>query len=279
MAKNLISGARQLPLRHISIRVPWHDTDWTGKICNKPGENVSCLVLRRIRASRKDADEIALVGTSWQDLPQENLPPCVSEHTHFMASYELTRQLQHPYAENSKAHKHILPTPFRHAAYSAAAMPFNWMRRESAEEKIQQLELSYRPELETRADELMGFKTTWIQEKANQLVMLDTFFSAIQPQKSLVFFYAKKTPLVDDTRRVVIGVGWVIDVGNPVEYQYKEPGELKSVLWERNIQHSIRNDFKDGFLLPYHAVIDYLNLHPDEDPTEYLAFVPDDQFW
>jgi len=275
---NLSQGSRQLPLRHISIRVPWNDTDWSGVVCKKPADNASCLILRRIRATRKDAEEASLAEQSWKDLQQENLPPCVSEHGQFMSSYELVRDLQHPYAENSKAHKHLLPTPFRYAPYSAAALPFNWMLRESAEKIAKELELGYQPALEAHAYEIMGFKTSWVQEKDNQLVMLDTFFSASQPQKSLVFFYAKRTPLVDDVRRVLIGVGWVTHVGDPVEYKYKETGPLKSVLWERNIQHSIRSGFKDGFLLPYHEVLEYLEKHPEDDPSQYVAFVPDDQF-
>ena len=144
--------------------------------------------------------------------------------------------------------------------------------------KSTELELGYQPAVEAQADETMGFKTIWVQEKVNQLVMLDTFLSAIQPEKSLVFFYAKRTPLAEDTRRVIIGVGRVKNVGNPVEYKYSEAGPLKSMLWERNIQHSIRNDFKDGFLLPYQAVLEYLGTHPNEDPLNYIAFVPDDQF-
>ncbi len=276
---NISQGSRQLPLRHISIRVPWNDTNWSGIVCQKPADNASCLILRRIRATRKDAEETSVAGKTWNDLSQENLPPCVSEHGQFMSPCELVRNIQHPYAEHSEAHKHIVPTPYRYAPYSAAAVPFNWMLRESAEDIVKKFELGYQPALETQADEIMGYETSWVQEKENQLVMLDTFFSAIQPQKSLVFFYAKRTPLVDDVRRVLIGVGWVTHVGDPVEYKYKEAGTLKSVLWERNIQHSIRDGFKDGFLLPYHEVIKYLEQHPDDDPSKYVAFIPDDQFW
>jgi len=278
MTKTLSAGARQLPLRHISIRVPWNDTSWEGRVCKNPGENIACLILPRIRASRLDETENELAGKSWQDMSQSELPPCAAEHGQFMAPFEITRQLNHPYAENSKAHKHLLPTPYRYAAYSAAAIPFNWMLRDSAEEKAAELELGYQADVETHADETMGFKTSWVQEKVNQLVMVDTFFSAIQPEKSLVFFYAKRTPLAEDTRRVIIGVGRVLNVGDPVEYRYSEAGPLKSILWERNIQHSIRNDFKDGFILPYHALLEYLGTSPDEDPLKYIAFAPDDQF-
>ena len=42
----------RLPLRHISIRVPWHDNGWNGTVCNAPELNCSCLRLPRISAHR-----------------------------------------------------------------------------------------------------------------------------------------------------------------------------------------------------------------------------------
>ena len=39
------------------------------------------------------------------------------------------------------------------------------------------------------------------------------------------------------------------------------------------VQHSIRPDFKDGFLLPYHAAIE----NPEFDPAEITAFSPADR--
>jgi len=176
-------------------------------------------------------------------------------------------------------HAHLLPTPYRYPPYSAACLPFNWMLREGAAKHAAELELGFRPELEQEADTTMGFDTEWVQTKHNQGLLLDTFFSAIQPQRSLCFFYAKRTPLTEDPRRVLIGVGWVTHVGEAVEYRYSQPGPLTSLIWERAVQHSIRPDFGDGFLLPYHEVLAYLAQHPEEDPAQYVAFVPDDQFW
>lgn len=277
----LIRGARELPLRHISIRVPWNDTNWNGVICKKPAENTSCLILRNIRATRNDLKENELAGQSWENLDESQFPACIGEHGNFMSPFALSRTLSHPYAENSRAHAHLRPTTLRIPAYSAAAVPFSWMLREEANKKVEALDLGYSQDLEDRADKLMGYKTAWVQEKANQLVMLDTFCAAIKPEKSLVFFYAKRTPLVEDTRRVLIGAGWVINIGDWTEYQYADDveGELRSVLWERPIHHSIRPGFKDGFILPYQAIVEYLDNHLDEDPTEFTAFVPDDQFW
>jgi len=275
----IADGARQLPLRHISIRVPWNDTNWSGKVCQKPAENIACLILQNIRKNRDDAKEGELAGQSWENLDQAQLPPCVSERGHFMAPFELMRQHQHPYVGISQAHKHLQPTPFRHPPFSAACVPYRWMLKESTQELIKEFELGFHQELEDRAHQAMGYETEWVQEKVNQLALLDTFFSAINPEKSLAFFYAKRTPLTDDTRRVVIGVGHVVHVGNPVEYRYSGEGVLRSVLWERSIQHSIRPDLNNGFVMPYHQVMEYLQEHPEDDPAQYMAYVPDDQFW
>ena len=104
----LSQGARQLPLRHLSIRVPWHDTDWTGRVCQNPCENLACLILPRIRENRDDEQEERIAGKSWQELRDSELPPCVSERANFMAPYELIRKLPHPYAKSSPAHANFI---------------------------------------------------------------------------------------------------------------------------------------------------------------------------
>ena len=56
-------------------------------------------------------------------------------------------------------------------------------------------------------------KNAWVQNQANQGALLDGFFSAIERERSLCFFYAKQTPLSDEHDRVLIGVGRVTNVG------------------------------------------------------------------
>ena len=51
--------------------------------------------------------------------------------------------------------------------------------------------------------------------------------------------------------------------------------------WERPIQHSLRSTasaegFSGGFVMPYHAVLEELERRPDLDPSDYVAFAPDD---
>lgn len=124
----------------------------------------------------------------------------------------------------------------------------------------------------------LGFKTNWVQDRDNQIALQDCFFGHLKLDKSLCFIYAKEVPFVEDSRRVIIGVGRVKHVGEAVEYHYSRPGKLRSILWERMVQHSIRPGFKDGFLMPYFELIEYINQHEDLDPTEFTAFAPEEYF-
>jgi hypothetical protein len=79
------------PLRHISIRVPWHDTGWDGRVCAAPRLNGSCLKLKRIAESRDDAAEEAVAGKRLNELPQAKWPACAAERMGFMAPFEVVR--------------------------------------------------------------------------------------------------------------------------------------------------------------------------------------------
>ena len=50
----MITGARRLPLYHVTIRIPWHDGGWIGTVCARPLDNSICLILPRIGESRSD---------------------------------------------------------------------------------------------------------------------------------------------------------------------------------------------------------------------------------
>jgi hypothetical protein len=128
----------------------------------------------------------------------------------------------------------------------------------------------------------LGFTTQWIQDYRNHSALLNCFAGHLKPEKSLCFFYAKQVPFVEDSgaSRILIGVGRVLHVAPPQEYAYITKdldGKLRSMLWELMVQHSIRPDFKDGFLLPYHAAIEKAQIDSDFDPAGIAAFTPDDR--
>lgn len=281
------------PLRHLSIRVPWHDAGWAGTVCDDPTANTACLVLKRIGAERDDAAEQTARGKALTVLSEQDLPCCVGERGFFMAPFALPRTKTHPYAESSPdTHAHFRPTPFRHPPYSADAVPFRWMfKPERWTNPKKPNEADFRDRLRLDLDPArepdLKFDTVWMQDRANHLAALDAFFDPVRPDQSLCFFYAKRTPLSDDPRRVIVGVGRVKHVGDSHEYAYGVPAAkapLRSMLWERMVQHTIRPRGKDGadgfdggFLLPYHQALAHAPTHPEFDPSTVLAFAPDDR--
>jgi len=284
----LAAGARQLPLQHITIRVPWHDSGWAGTVCSKPQDNTSCLILPRIGDGRRDAEEANCACQRLDQLKTSYLPPCIGERGSFMAPFDISRSMTHPYAEIfPETHGGFAPTTLVQPAHSAACVPFRWMLRENVEGDSDgntgiaaRLQLGYLPEREPEIRNKAGkdVETDWIQERDNQLSLLDTFFGALRPKESLCFFYAKRTPLSEQSRRVIIGVGRVLSIGPSVEYAYstKNP-PLRCVLWERNVGHSVRPDFSDGFLFPYREALDYAQRN-GSNPEEFVAFAPDECF-
>lgn len=272
----MIAGARRLPIQHLSIRVPWHDAGWAGSVCNRPSANTACRVLQNIAESKDDAAEECVKGKSLADLSPEEFPPCIAERANFMAPFPLTLNKRHPYVEsNSESHGHFLPTRYIMRPYSAACVPFRWMLTEQSAELVGLYNLGFQPDREPD----LGFRTAWIQDRSNQLVMLDTFFGAVRPEESLCFFYAKDTPLSASAKRVIVGVGLVRLVDAPVEYQYSTSSPPhRSVIWERNVEHSIRPDFNEGFLFPYRELFETAN-EQGLDPEQFLAFAPDEAFW
>ena len=275
-------GAHRLPSHHITIRVPWHDGGWTGHVCSRPLDNTSCLILKRVAEQRRDEVEAANAGKRFDQIPSHHLPPCVSERVSFMAPFQLSRQITHPYVKTAaETHGHFKPTRFDRPAYGAACVPYRWMLREVVEEGMEggiglaeELQIDWVPYREPD----IGFKTSWVQDRDNQLALLDTFFGALRPEESLCFIYAKRTPLSDQAKRVIVGVGRVLSVGPAIEYDYSTPNPpLRSMLWERNIGHSIRPDCADGFLFPYQEAL-RLAEREGVDPEEFVAFAPDEHF-
>lgn len=275
------------PLRHISVRVPWHDNGWNGSVCNAPKLNTACLKLKNISDSKDEQAEETVKGSSFRDLIARDVPPCVDERATFMADFDFVQRKQHPYVErNSQTHSHFRPTPLRHPPYAAAALPFRWMMRSEVFGDPKKGRAGFvdrfpLDEVNVDLEPDLSFDTNWLQDHRNHRALLDCFWRHVRPQQSLVFFYAKQVPLVEDTgRRVLVGVGRVKTIGDLTEYRYDGPpgDRLRSLLWERMVVHSIRPRFDDGFLLPYHEAMEKSDDGGAFDPAEAVALAPEDRF-
>lgn len=275
----MIEGSRRLPTQHISIRVPWHDSGWSGRVCANPKGNTHCVALPRIGDTRDDEWEMSIAGQAF-DSEGDRLPACAAERGAFMSELGYSRRFPHPYARTNHAlYQHFRDTTYRHAPRSASAVPFAWMMKgdNGEPDKAAALALGFRPEIEPE----LGFDSIWVQDRRNQLVMLDTFFGAVEPETSLAFFYAKKTPLTDDPRRVIVGIGRVTGVGPATEYAYDgtpPDGALRSMVWERDVSHSIRPEIGDGFLLPYNDLLALAVDDPDLDLAPLILHAPEEHW-
>ena len=66
-------------MRHLTLRVAWHDNAWNGTVCANPRENAFCLSLDRIRLERDDYRETELARRLFADLAASDMPPCRAE--------------------------------------------------------------------------------------------------------------------------------------------------------------------------------------------------------
>ena len=120
---------------------------------------------------------------------------------------------------------------------------------------------------------------TWISHGENQRNAFEHFYKGIKNNESLVFPYTKFVPMTDTPGRVIVGVGKISSISEQTNYKYKSdysPNPAKDVypaFWERAIQHTIREDNKNGFLIPFNEIKSFLDEHPDQNPDELLPIV------
>jgi len=263
------------PLRHLSIRVPWHDAGWAGAVCDAPQLNGACAKLKRIAGRKREEAEVPIAGASFAELSRDQWPCCVDERATFMAPFEMEQEKRHALAEKSPKHYgHFQPTPQRYPAYSAGIVPFLWMMRDKLEDFGNRLELDVD---DSREPDDLGYASNWVHEAGNQTALLDGFAAHLRREDSLCLIYAKHVPFFEGTGRILIGVGRVSDIGPLTEYARSGDGP-RGMLWERPIQHSIRPNGKDGFLMPYYEVLRLADGDPSLDLEPYAALAPSEHW-
>lgn len=256
-------------IQNITIRVPWTDNGWCGKVCIHPCGNTDCLRLKNIYENKNEVAEEKIAGKPLKGI--EKQVPCIAEGVAFMSPDELVRTVIHPYkANNPKTHGHFLDTDEHFVPYSLPARPFLWTMKRGKD--FEKYDIDYQPSREPELD----FENAWVQDARNHKAIFKRFYENIIPNESLVFAYAKQVPFVDDPRRIVIAVGFVEEVIPSVEHNHTDVGTLRSYTWETMIRHSIRENGDNGFLMPYYKLMEYAKDHPDFDIRLATVYASED---
>ena len=259
--------------QHITVRVPWHDHGWDGTVCTDPQNNNACLRLKNISESRDDKAEATICGQCMAD--HANSLSCISEGSAFMSPVPMTRRTIHPYKTyRYETHQHFLPTDITYPAFSFPARPYAWLMKDAVETVKEIYNIDFLPEREP----VLKFNTIWVQDAENQKAIFNSFYGDVIENESLCIAYAKQVPFVEDTRRVVIGIGHVKKIIPAVEHNHTNAGKLRSMIWETMVCHSIRDDHEDGFIIPYQQMMEYAQTHPEFDMASITVFAPEDAF-
>ena len=276
-AEIVYAGGRNMA-RHLSVRIPWKDNGYSSLVCNKPCYNNACLRLKNISSSRDDELEEKLHGCPIKGHEAEI--PCLSEGGCFMSPDRYVKMSVHPYkASNPKTHGHFYETELIYPPFSLPARPFGWtMLRKANEDNIGNLARRFAIDYDPNREPNLPFATNWVQDATNQRAIFKTFYEDVKIGASLVIPYAKQVPFIDDAKRVVMGIGRITSITEPPEHNHTDAGNLRSILWETMLGHSIRDDRKDGFLLPYHEMMEYAAEHPEFDMRTIAVFAEDDYF-
>ena len=159
----------KLPLRHLSVRVPWHDGNWNGKICSNPRNNASCMFLPRIQTKDVEFEE-ANANKYFHELDIKKLPPCVAEKVSFMSPHDIIKLVNHPYSENesnASYYGHYKETLLRYPAYSFSVIPYRWMlKNPKTDESLIAAELGFNYDAQKEPD--LDFENIWVQQIDNQ---------------------------------------------------------------------------------------------------------------
>lgn len=261
---------------HLSIRVPWRDRPWDDRICDRPLDNSSCLLLANIGDKRDDEYEVAMAGLPVDEADTARLA-CLSERATFMSRTGYRVVKTHPYSKNKHLEGHLQPTDVVMPGFAFEAVPFRWLNRRSFYEDIwPNWQFDFDADAEDRVDRILGFKPTWIMDAHNQIAVIRNFFEPVVPGESLVFIYLKHSPFQDESPgRLLVGAARVTNIQFPPMWNQAGTPPFESSMWETAVVHSLRREMKDGILLPYQDLVTPLDQGVDIDSA--LAWAPENR--
>ncbi len=258
-------------VQHFSTRIPWKDNDYTGRIDDNPKLNVACQIIPNIASERNIEFEEENKGKSYEEVGVSNVQNWVTENAAFMNTDGLDFVVTHPFSNHPK-YKHLKETKIELKPYSFLLRPFSWMLIGNAKERSEYYNFHFDIE---GIEKMKVYNSEWVSHGESQKGIFDYFYSGVIPNESLIFPYYKQVPFIEDGRRVIAGIGNIVSDIEYNKYDTDEAGKEENYIWETNATHSIRDNGKEGFLMPYHEMMEYAEKHPDFDIESVTLFEAD----
>jgi len=250
-------------VKHIAIRMIWHDSKWNGTICNRPKGNFYCTgnySLLSPRVQRRKSMEIEFRHDGQQiskSISDENyLPPCYWS-ANLLGKTRFDVQDPHPFADiKSWSAKFSDVPPLRDTLGKFSV--FTWC-----------FKLGYADEEDESGERYVPTKELEERVKA--------YLGEIKTGQSIAFFYANYSNPIngDDYRYLLLGAGLVTGTSTPPQYQI--PNDILSDIRsrdgmqnfpERPWQFQITLDPDTIVLLPYHEYYDWVKHQDGTDAKE-----------
>jgi hypothetical protein len=230
---------------HVTARLAWHNEGWNGHICKEPQKNTYCVGAHSypgdMIAERRDLEwEKAFAGQPCSKI--KGIPPCIYSINAFGVETMMSFA-DPPNFFNSETQRREWKLP----PATVCIWPYEEMYREEVRGKY-------------------GY------DNDARLKFAKDFFSRIEPDVSLIFYYANySNPLSTDEapRYVLVGLSKVRTVGDLMYYdgcndetKHKFGGGF---VWDRNLTSYYPDQ---GFRLPYH-------LYQEDPRLESFAVFPE----
>lgn len=250
-----------MPLKHFTLRVAWHDNKWNGTVCNNPEKNIYCngyhsLLSDRIRREKEKllSTEIKFAGKPVNEMLKEtgNIPPCFWSINVFGKEEIPVKHI------NPAARKELKPIDDILKANSMFSWPFGFSFVRGAKEY---------------AEHGKYFRNLGS-------VRVPRFRNKIKENKSIGFIYSKfSNPIsYEDMKYLVVGCG--IISGKEESKYFGPESEIEKI---RNRNRDLRNfpdvnwaiqfsfDPETMVRMPYHEYLEEAKrMSMDTDQSEKL---------
>lgn len=264
--------------KNITVRVPWQDNGWNGNVCTNPENNFSCKYLKGI-AEKKDCNfECPFASKKIKELSEKDQEkiPCIKENAAFLSEEIFSFMAEYPYSSYSGL-GHIKPTRVDILPNSLISRPYRWLRTEDSPASSIIVNYSKKREEEYKASHKSysnyPINKTWINEPQNQKAVLDYYYDGLN-ENSLIVPYLKNVPFTEDSRRIVLGIGFVKNVHDTQIYDSSDASiKFMPSLWDKIIEHDLTNN---GFVFPYKELYSYWKKNSQLNIDKYIIFADDD---